>query len=297
MKCREFQYKEGGEYEHPGEVKACECGFHACEYPLACFSYYSPADSVFHEVELSGDFSKDEDDTKVAASKIKIGARLDIAGLVNASFEYVKEKADKTKSNHSKADNKINSATGNWSANSATGNWSANSATGNWSANSATGDRSANSATGYGSANSATGDRSANSATGDRSANSATGDRSANSATGDRSANSATGYGSANSATGDRSANSATGYGSANISTGIECKNDAAGHANISVGWGKNNKCKGCVGSYLVLSEWGEWDGEKYPFVGAQMVKIDGEKIKADTWYMLKGGEIVEVEE
>ena len=243
MKCREFQYKEGGEYEHPGEVKACECGFHACEYPLACFSYYSPADSVFHEVELSGDFSKDEDDTKVAASKIKIGARLDIAGLVNASFEYVKEKADKTKSNHSKADNKINSATGNWSANSATGNWSANSATGNWSANSATGDRSANSATG------------------------------------------------------DRSANSATGYGSANISTGIECKNDAAGHANISVGWGKNNKCKGCVGSYLVLSEWGEWDGEKYPFVGAQMVKIDGEKIKADTWYMLKGGEIVEVEE
>ena len=252
MKCREFQYKEGGEYEHPGEVKACECGFHACEYPLACFSYYSPADSVFHEVELSGDFSKDEDDTKVAASKIKIGARLDIAGLVNASFEYVKEKADKTKSNHSKADNKINSATGNWSANSATGNWSANSATGNWSANSATGDRSANSATG------------------------------------DRSANSATG---------DRSANSATGYGSANISTGIECKNDAAGHANISVGWGKNNKCKGCVGSYLVLSEWGGWDGEKYPFVGAQMVKIDGEKIKADTWYMLKGGDVVEVEE
>ena len=96
MKCRDFQYKEGGEYEHPGEVKACESGFHACEYPLDCFSYYSPADSVFHEVELSGDFSKDGDDTKVAASKIKIGARLDIAGLVNASFEYVKEKSDKT---------------------------------------------------------------------------------------------------------------------------------------------------------------------------------------------------------
>lgn len=207
MKCRDFQYKEGGEYEHLGEVKACESGFHACEYPLDCFGYYSPTDSVFHEVELSGNFSKDGDDTKVAASKIKIGARLDIAGLVNASFEYVKEKADKTKSNHSKADNKINSTTGNWSA------------------------------------------------------------------------------------------NSATGYGSANISTGIECKNDAAGHANISVGWGKDNKCKGCVGSYLVLSEWGEWEGEKYPFVGAQMVKIDGEKIKADTWYMLKGGDIVEVEE
>ena len=288
MKCRDFQYEEGGEYEQECDIKVCEKGFHACEYPLDCFQYYEPTNSVYHEVELDGELSKDDDDTKVAASKIKIGARLDIAGLVKASFEYVKEKAAKTKSNHS---------TGDRSANSATGDRSANSATGYGSANSATGYGSANSATGYGSANSATGDRSANSATGYGSANSATGYGSANSATGYGSANSATGDRSANSATGYGSANSATGYGSANISTGAGCKNDAAGQANISVGWGKDNKCKGCVGSYLVLSEWGEWDGKKYPLVGAQMVKVDGETIKADTWYMLKNGKFVEVEE
>ena len=269
MTCRGFHYEEGKEYEISGDVKCCENGFHACEDPLDCFGYYAPSESVYHEVEQSGEISKDTDDTKVASLKIKIGAAISIAGLVKASFEYIKARADSTKSNHSKAAKKINSATGDGSANSATGYGSANSATGNRSANSATGSRSANSATGYASANSATGDYSANSATGSRSANSATG---------------------------DYSANSATGYGSANISTGKECKNISGGFANISVGWGKDNKCKGVIGSYLVLSEWGEWDGDKYPLLSAQMVIVDGKQIKEDTFYTLKNGEIVEAD-
>ena len=91
MTCRDFQFEEGKEYVYDGEVKVCESGFHACERPLDCFDYYYPAESVYHEVELSDDISKSSDDTKVAAKKIKIGVRLDIAGLVNAQFEYVKE--------------------------------------------------------------------------------------------------------------------------------------------------------------------------------------------------------------
>ena len=147
--------------------------------------------------------------------------------------------------------------------------------------------KSANSATGDWSANSATGDWSANSATGNGSANSATGDWSANSATGDWSANSATGYG---------SANSATGYGSANISTGIDCSNSGEGERNICVGWGKDNKCKGSIGSFLVLSEWGDFDGEKCPFIRAVMVEVDGVEVKADTYYTLVNGVITEDE-
>ena len=285
MTCRGFQYKESEEYEQGGEVVACSKGFHACEYPLDCFRYYSPENSVYHEVEQSGKIAKDNNDTKIASSKIKIGARLDIAGLVNASIEWVREKIEEN--NNRGLSNE---------ANSATGDYSANSATGDYSANSATGDYSANSATGYASANSATGNRSANSATGNRSANSATGDYSANSATGDYSANSATGNRSANSATGNRSANSATGYASANVTTGFNSENAGMGEANISVGWGKDNKCKGKIGSYLVVSEWGDWDGTKYPLVNAKMVKIDGEIIKEDTFYTLINGELVEVD-
>ncbi len=126
--------------------------------------------------------------------------------------------------------------------------------------------------------------------------NSATDDGSANRATGARSANSATGDGSANSATGARSANSATGYGSANVSTGDKCKN-SGGTATINVGWGRNNKCKGELGAYIVCSEWGDWDGKKYPLISAKMAIVDGETIKPDIWYTLKDGEFVEVEE
>ena len=74
MTCRDFKFEEGKEYEAEGEIEVCENGFHACERPMDCFDYYAPANSVYHEVELNGDLSKAEDDTKVAAKKIKIGA-------------------------------------------------------------------------------------------------------------------------------------------------------------------------------------------------------------------------------
>lgn len=122
-----FQYKEGKEYEEEKAV-ACECGFRACEYPLDCFGYYSPANSVYHIVEQSGELSKNSSDTKVASTKIKIGAEISIAGLVKAAIEYTKEKA-KPESD----------ATGDYGASSATGDRGASSATGKCSASSATG--------------------------------------------------------------------------------------------------------------------------------------------------------------
>ena len=90
MTCRDFQYEEGKEYE-TYKAEACECGFHASEYPIDVFSYYPPGTSVYHEVEQSGDFDKSESD-KVASTRIKIGARIDIIGLVKAAIEYVKER-------------------------------------------------------------------------------------------------------------------------------------------------------------------------------------------------------------
>ena len=88
-----FQYEEGREYEEDN-AEACECGFHACEMPLDVFLYYPPSTSVYHEVEQSGKISRKEDDSKVASTKIKIGARLDIAGLVKAQIEYVKKRTN-----------------------------------------------------------------------------------------------------------------------------------------------------------------------------------------------------------
>ena len=90
MQCRGFQYEEGKEYT-TDKAELCNSGFHACENPLDCFGYYNPAESVFHEVELDATDEKSNNDSKRVGKRIKIGARLDVAGICKAHFEYVKE--------------------------------------------------------------------------------------------------------------------------------------------------------------------------------------------------------------
>ena len=146
MTCRDFQYKEGESYEEPS-AKACERGFYAYEYPLDCLDYYSPNESVYHVVEQSGEISRHSDDTKVASTKIKIGAEINIAGLVKAAIEYTMKRVNP----EAKADERqgASSATGDYGASSATGYKGASSATGDYGASSATGNCGASSATGY----------------------------------------------------------------------------------------------------------------------------------------------------
>ncbi len=229
MACRDFQYEEGKEYEEE-RAEACNCGFHACEHPLDCLRYYDPAHSVYHEVEQSGEISKRSDDTKVASTKIKIGARVSIAGLVQAAIEYTKERV--------KPEAEANE------------------------------------------------------------------DYGASSATGDYGASSATGYKGASSATGDYGASSATGNCGASSATGYKGKSAAENPNSVAVAWGPEAMAKGVKGSTLVLAEWERidndawyWKEEAWEFVGSLMVRVDGEKVKENTWYTLKNGELVEVKD
>lgn len=134
MTCRGFQYEEGKEYEEES-VEVCNRGFHACEYPLDCFGYYSPSENVYHEVEQSGEIRKHNDDTKVASTKIKIGAEISIAGLVKAAIEYTVKRVNKEA--ESDENHGASSATGDYGASSATGTCGASSATGYKGASSA----------------------------------------------------------------------------------------------------------------------------------------------------------------
>lgn len=152
MTCRGFQYEEGKEYEEES-VEVCDHGFHACEYPLDCLGYYSPSESVYHEVEQSGEIQKHSEDTKVASTKIKIGAEISIAGLVKAAIEYTVKRVNKDAESDEKYG--ASSATGDYGASSATGYKGASSATGTYGASSATGTCGASSATGYKGASSA----------------------------------------------------------------------------------------------------------------------------------------------
>ena len=129
MTCRDFQYEEGKEYEED-KAEACKTGFHACEYPLDCFGYYAPGTSVYHEVEQSGKLSTNSSDSKVAATKIKIGARIGIPGLVQAAIEYTTERTNPTEDAHNTGDRGASSNTGDYGASSNTGDYGASSNTG-----------------------------------------------------------------------------------------------------------------------------------------------------------------------
>ena len=107
--------------------------------------------------------------------------------------------------------------------------------------------------------------------------NHATGNQGAASATGNRGAASATGYQGAASATGDQGAASATGKAGVALAAGYECK------------------AMGALGCAICCVERGEWDGEAHPIIAVKAAIVDGEKIKADTWYRLKNGEFEEV--
>jgi hypothetical protein len=92
LQCRDFQYEIGKTYTHKGKVEACESGFHACEYPLDVFRYYTPSDcgkmNRFCVVEQSGTLSRHEDDSKIASHKIKVGLEIGLPGLIKAAIDY-----------------------------------------------------------------------------------------------------------------------------------------------------------------------------------------------------------------
>ena len=95
LKCRGFQYKEGGIYETDKKpVRCTENGFHFCTNPLDVFSYYDPANSRFHEVEGMGQKDDAEEDSKMAVSKIKIGAEISLFQIIKLGVECILKRID-----------------------------------------------------------------------------------------------------------------------------------------------------------------------------------------------------------
>ena len=70
-----------------------------------------------------------------------------------------------------------------------------------------------------------------------------------------------------------------------------------SGDYSIAAAIGRNSKAKSTIGNWIVLAEYGEWNGKTYPVLCVKCGKIDGVSLKPDTWYQLKNGEFVEVQE
>ena len=279
MTCRGFQYEEGKEYTTDKAV-ACESGFHACEYPLDVFTYYPPATSTYHVVEQRGEVSRDSNDSKIASSEIKVGAKIGIRGLVEAAIEFTKSR---TTNEHT--DPKL--ATAGYKGAATAGYYGAATA----------GENGAATAGDYGAATA--GDKGAATA-GENGA--ATAGYNGAATAGYKGAATAGYYGAATAGdygaatagykgaatAGDKGAATAGYYGAA-TSRG----KSASGENGLSVARGNNVMVKGGIGAILVIAE---ENRSYYKVKEWKAVEVDGEKIKADTWYKLVDGELVEVE-
>ena len=87
-----------------------------------------------------------------------------------------------------------------------------------------------------------------------------------------------------------------SGYSAKIGSSGYYAKIDSTGEDSVIMCAGNKSKAKAKVGSWITLAEW-KWSDEKKRDVPVcvKTEYVDGENIKADTWYQLKNGKFVEV--
>ena len=272
LRCRDFQYEIGKEYETE-RAELCREGFHFCENPHDVLSYYSAGDgNRFAVVEASEVSDEKGDDSKRVSKRISVKAEISVSEIcriaVSAFFENFgfKKKIESADTNNAGDCGAANA--GDCGAANA-GNYGAANA-GNYGAANA-GDCGAANAGDCGAANA--GDCGAANA-GYRGAANA-GYRGAANA-GDRGAANAGDCGAANA--GDRGAANAGDCGAAIVSN--------------------NGRVRGGHGCVLVARniEWVE-EHDRYEVTDWACGIVDGVDIKEDTWYRLEDGKLVECEE
>ena len=92
-------------------------------------------------------------------------------------------------------------------------------------------------------------------------------------------------------------AHAATNGNGAHAATTGNCAHAAAsGKESIASALGIEGKAKGALGCWIVCAEW-EIKNDGWHIKCVKAAAVDGEKIKADTWYILKDGEFVEADD
>ena len=230
LKCRDFQYEIGKEYEMDGEIRVCKRGFHACESPFEVFDHYSMIGSRFCEVEQDGNISKEDRGTKICSSKIKIKAELKLADMINLGVEWLKEITSPEKIKTSIKDN----SSGNYAQIGSSGDDAKIGSSGNYAQIGSSGDYAQIGSSGD--------------------------------------------------------------YAQIG-SSGDDAKIDSTGEGCVIMCAGINSVAKASKGSWITLSEWSYSDKkQRYIPVCVKTEFVDGEKIKADTYYKLAGGVFKEIQ-
>ena len=257
LKCRGLQYEVGKEYEMDGDIKCCERGFHACESPLEVFDHYDMLNSRFAKVEQSGEIDKEENTTKVCSSKIKVKAELKLADIIDLGVEWIKDVTSPSKLKKEPALN----------------------------------DNGNNSAK-IGSS----GDYAQIGSSGDYAKIGSSGDSAQIGISGDYAQIGISGYSAKIGSSGDYAKIGISGYSAKIGSSGDSAKIESTGKHSVVMAAGNNSMAKTKIGSWITLAEWDYINGVYTP-ICVKTEKVDGERIKSDTFYRLVNGEFKEVDE
>ena len=93
--------------------------------------------------------------------------------------------------------------------------------------------------------------------------------------------------------TGNCSAATNTGDCSAATNTGDYSAATVEGKESVAIAIGYDSKVKGSIGCFIVLAEWKKFEDGTYHIVDVKSAKVDGTKIKPDTFYKLVNGEFI----
>ena len=266
MQCRNFQYEVGKEYEMDGEIKCCNRGFHACKSPLEVWDYYDMLTSRFAKVEQSGKIDKEDNSTKVCSSKIKISAELKLADIIELGVEWIKDVTSP-----SKATGELDDNGGDYANIGSSGDYANIGSSGDYANIGSSGDSAKIGSSGY---------------------------SAKIGSSGDYAKIGSSGYYAKIGSSGDYAKIGSSGYSAKIGSSGYSANIDSTGEDSVVMCAGNKSIAKATVGSWITLAEW-KWNDKKERNVPVcvKTEYVDGERIKADTWYQLKDGEFVEVDE
>ena len=291
--CGGKQYEENTTYEEYGEGCCHKGVMHFCEDPWEVLNHYDLVDgngnfSEFAEVEALGQVWNDGE--KRATNKIHVGAKLGLKGFLKACIDFTLEKT--------KYESNGTNLSGNSAQIGSSGNYAKIGSSGNYAKIGSSGYYAQIGSSGYSAQIGSSGDYAQIGSSG----NSAQIGSSGNYAQIGSSGNSAQIGSSGDSAkigsSGDYAQIGSSGDSAKIGSSGDSAKINSTGEDAVIMCAGSRSKAKGKKGSWITLAEWVK-DEEKgrYVPICVKTERVDGEKIKEDTYYTLKNGEFVEVEE
>ena len=302
MKCRGFQYEVGKEYEMDGEIKCCNRGFHACKSPMEVWDYYDMLNSRYAEVEQSGKIDAEENSTKVCSSRIKIKAELKLSDIINIGVEWLK---DITSPSKVKADGVLNDNGNRRKQIGSSGDSAQIGSSGDSAQIGSSGDSAQIGSSGYSAQIGSSGDSAQIGSSGyyaqigssgDSAQIGSSGDSAQIGSSGDSAQIGSSGDSAQIGSSGDYAQIGSSGYSAKIGSSGYCAQIGSTGEDSVIMCAGNSSIAKAKVGSWITLAEW-KWSDEKKRDVPVcvKTEYVDGDNIKADTWYQLKNGKFVEV--